>query len=171
MVGGLKLTTKLELPPGDRDVVRKLELDGTFAIVDTRFTDPEVQAKINDLSHRTRGETPDRKAERVSSQFAGTFKLRDGRLVIPVVTFDVPGAAVRLSGSYGLVSEQIDFAGVVETNATISAMTTGFRSLLLKPADLIFRKDGGGSTVPIRIAGTRDDPSFGLDKGRVFRRQ
>jgi hypothetical protein len=171
MIGALKLTTKLELPPGDRDVVRKLELDGAFAIVDTRFTDPEVQTKINDLSHRTRGESPDQKAARVSSQFAGTFTLRNGRLVIPAVAFDVPGAAVRLSGSYGLVSEQIDFAGVVETNATISAMTTGFKSLLLKPVDLIFRKDGGGSAVPIKITGTRNDPSFGLDKARVFRRQ
>ena len=75
MTGALKLSTKFVLPPGDRDVVEKLLLNGTFKIVDTRFTSPDVQARINGLSQRTRGQNPDRKAETVSSQFAGTFKL------------------------------------------------------------------------------------------------
>ena len=49
-------------------------------------------------------------------------------------------------------------------------MTTGYKSLLLKPIDLIFKRDGGGSAIPIRITGTRREPAFGLDKGRVFNR-
>jgi len=170
MTGALKLTTKFELPPGDRDVVEKLKLDGAFTIADARFASFDVQTRINELSHRTRGQNPVQKAQRVSSRFAGTFRLRQGQLAIPHVTFDVPGSAIRLSGTYGLVSEHIDFAGTVFTEARISEMTTGFKSLLLKPVDLLFKWDGGGSAIPIKITGTRNAPAFGLDKGRVFKR-
>jgi AsmA-like C-terminal region len=171
MTGALNLTTKLVLPPGDRDVVQKLRLDGTFTIAGTRFASSDVQAKINELSHRTRGETPDQRTERVSSHFAGSFTLADGTLSIPDVAFDVPGSAIRLSGSYGLVSEKIDFAGTAYTDARISEMTTGSKRVLLKPFDLIFKRNGGGAAIPIKITGTRGDPSFGLDTRHVFTRQ
>ena len=169
MVGALTLTTTFVLPPGDRDVVEKLQLDGAFTIAGARFTSGETQAKINGLSQRTRGKNPEAAPAHVSSQFAGAFKLRNGRLTIPHVTFDVPGAAIRLSGTYGLVSQQIDFTGTVFTDAKISEMTTGFKSLLLKPVDLLFNKKDGGSAIPVTIGGTRGAPSFGLDKGRILK--
>ena len=170
MSGALKLTTKFELPPGDRDVVEKLELDGVFTIADASFASPLVQTKINELSRRTQGQDEEQKGKRVVSQFAGRFTLRASQLSLPHVTFDVPGSAVRLSGHYGLASENIDFAGTVFTDASISEMTTGYKSLLLKPIDLIFKKEGGGSAIPIRITGTRAAPAFGLDKSRVLKR-
>ena len=169
MAGALKLTTRFEIPPGDRDVVEKLQLDGAFTITDARFASPDVQTKINELSRRTQGQVA-QKAERVSSQFAGKFTLGAAQLALPNVTFDVPGSAIRLGGHYGLVSEQIDFAGTIFTDATLSEMTTGYKSVLLKPFDLVFKKEKGGSAIPIRITGTRSAPAFGLDKGRVFKR-
>jgi hypothetical protein len=170
MTGVLKLQTTFVLPPGDRDVVQKLLLNGTFSIAATRFASSEIQTKINELSHRTRGQSPVQKTERVSSQFAGAFKLANGVLELPHVTFDIPGSAVRLAGRYGLVSEKIDFSGDVLTDAKVSQMTTGYKSVLLKPVDPIFGKDGGGSSIPVKITGTRAAPSFGLDKGRVFKK-
>lgn len=170
MSGALKMTTRFEIPPGDRDVVEKLQLDGAFTISSARFASPHVQTKINELSRRTQGQVTAQRAEQVVSQFAGKFTLRSGQLSLPHVTFDVPGSAIRLAGHYGLVSEQIDFAGTIFTDASLSEMTTGYKSLLLKPIDLIFKKPGGGSAIPIRITGTRKDPAFGLDKGRVVHR-
>jgi len=151
-------------------VVEKLQLDGAFTIGNARFASPTVQTKINELSRRTQGQVAAQKAEQVVSQFAGKFTLRSGQLSLPHVTFDVPGSAIRLAGQYGLVSEQIDFAGTIFTEASLSEMTTGYKSLLLKPIDLIFKRPGGGSAIPIRITGTRKDPAFGLDKGRVINR-
>ena len=55
MSGALKLTTRFELPPGDRDVVEKLQLDGVFTIANASFASPLVQSKINELSRRTQG--------------------------------------------------------------------------------------------------------------------
>ena len=43
MTGALTLQTVMILPPGDVDVVEKLQLDGKFTIEKTRFTDPGIQ--------------------------------------------------------------------------------------------------------------------------------
>jgi len=170
MTGALKIRTTFVLPPGDRDVAQKLQLAGTFAISGTRFTSPDLQAKVNELSHRTRGQRPNDKAVPVSSGFTGTFSLKNSQLTIPEGTYDVPGSTIRLSGNYGLLSEEVDFAGTAYTDAKISEMATGFKRLLLKPVDFILRKSGGGSAIPIRITGTRTEPRLGLDKSRVFKR-
>jgi hypothetical protein len=48
---------------------------------------------------------------------------------------------------------------------------TGWRSLLLKVVDPLFKKkEGSGSAIPIKIGGSRSAPDFGLDVRRVFRR-
>jgi hypothetical protein len=168
MTGDLKLKTKFVLPPGEVDVVRKLQLDGQFSIDRAKFTDFDIQKKINELSHRGRGIKDAPKTSGVASDFDGKFKLGDALLRIPDVTFKVPGAGVRLAGSYGLTSEQLDFKGTLFLDVKVSQTTSGFKSLLLKVVDPIFDKKGGGSAIPIKISGKRSDPSFGLDKGRIF---
>jgi hypothetical protein len=168
MVGSLALRTKFELPPGQADVVDKLRLDGQFAIEDGRFTNADVQQKINELSRRARGQKINGAApQRVSSDFTGRFALRDGSLRLQRVTFNVPGAVVDLSGRYGLRTETLAFSGNLFMDAKISQTTTGVKSLLLKIVDPLFRKNGR-TVVPLRVSGTRDMPSFGLDFGRVF---
>ena len=44
-------------------------------------------------------------------------------------------------------------------------MTTGWKSILLKPLDPLFSKKGAGTEVPIKITGTESAPHFGLDFG------
>ena len=172
MSGALRLRTTFVLPPADREVIERLRLGGRFAIAGARFANPDVQTKINELSHRSRGKAPTEDKQRVSSHFDGTFKLADGTLTIPTVTFDVPGSLVRLSGTYALVPETIDFSGTLEMDASVSQLTTGFKSKLLRLVDPIFAKKGGGGTeIPIRISGVRSHPSFGVDKGRFFKRR
>jgi hypothetical protein len=84
------------------------------------------------------------------------------------VKFDVPGAIVQLAGRYVLERENIDFKGTLFMDAKVSETTTGIKRILLKVVDPLFRRDGGGSAIPIKIGGVRDNPSFGLDKGRIF---
>jgi hypothetical protein len=170
MNGSLTLKTKMILPPGKEDVVRKLRLDGSFSLARTRFTDAGIQRKIEELSQRSRGKTAQRAAEAVTSDFKGSFKLAKGVLRLPMVSFDVPGALVRLSGKYGLTSEAIDFSGTLNMHAKVSETTTGIKSVLLKAVDPLFKGRHGGSVIPIKISGSRDNPSFGLDKGRLFKR-
>jgi hypothetical protein len=169
MRGGLKLNTKFVLPPGESDVPERLRLDGDFAVARVRFTSYDVQAKINELSRRSRGRA-DQPTDRVASDFNGRFRLGDGRLALPALTFAVPGAQVQLAGRYSLKPETLDFQGQLLMDAKVSQTQTGIKSLLLKAVDPLFNRRGGGSAIPIHIRGKRSDPDFGLDVRRVFRR-
>jgi hypothetical protein len=174
MTGALQLTTKFVLPPGDADVSQRLRLDGRFVIAKTRFTNYDVQGKINELSKRTRGDAEDPRNENVVSNFGGRFRLANGHLMLPDLTFAVPGAKVELAGGYALKPETLDFKGQVVTDAAMSEMVTGWKKWLMKPADVIFRKpkkDGKGSVIPIKVTGTRNDPKFGIDLRSVFNRR
>ena len=73
------------------------------------------------------------------------------------------GAEVRLTGSYNLPDETLDFRGNLRMQAKLSQTVTGKKSFFLKLADPFFKKDGAGSVVPIHISGTRDNPKFALD--------
>ncbi|HTK30097.1 MAG TPA: hypothetical protein VL309_11115 [Vicinamibacterales bacterium] len=170
MVGGLKMTTTFVLPPGENDVVDRLRLSGRFAISRARFTSPEVQTKINELSHRSRGRDADAPKDTVVSDFTGTFALGGGRLSLPSFAFAVPGAQVKLTGRYAIKPELVDFHGDLLMDARVSDTQTGLKRLLLKVVDPLFRKAGGGSTIPIKITGSRGNPSFGVDMHRVFHR-
>ena len=77
---------------------------------------------------------------------------------------------MHLAGKYGIEDESLDFAGTVYLDAKISETMTGYKRLLLKLADPLFKRKGGGSAIPIKITGTRKDPSFGLDAGRLFKK-
>lgn len=174
MAGVLRLQTKLVIPPGDADVVRKLELDGRFDISRGRFTDQGVQTRVTELSLRASGkptkkDEPPQPPPRITSDFTGRFVLKHGMLSLPSVTFDVPGALVALGGRYGLEPGTIDFKGNLYMDAKISETTTGFKSVLLKVVDPLFRKEGK-TVIPLKIDGTRADPHFGLDVKRVFNR-
>ncbi|MBI4487282.1 MAG: hypothetical protein HY655_14865 [Acidobacteria bacterium] len=171
MSGGLKLDTRFLLPPGDADVVERLQLDGRFAIASARFTNYDVQRKIEELSTRGRGVKRDAPNDRVVSNFEGRFKLAGGTLHLPAVQFAVPGATVKLAGSYALKAEALDFSGQLLLDAKISQTVTGFKSVLLKVVDPFFKqKDGRGSALPIRIHGRRNAPQFGLDLKRALKK-
>ena len=105
----------------------------------------------------------------MTSDFAGRFTFGNGTLALSTLTFDVPGAIVELNGQYALRRETLAFSGNLFMDAKVSQTTTGWKSLVLRAVDPLFRKNGR-TTIPIKITGTRDDPSFGLDVGRVIRR-
>jgi len=168
MTGGLTVSTSFLLPPGDRDVIDKLRLEGTFAVATARFTAAAVQAKVNAFSTKARGirdDTPDP----VVSNFSGRFAMRDGVIRFSNVAFTMPGTRVTMSGHYVMASEALDFRGTVHLDAKLSAMTTGMKSLLVRLIDGLFRHNDI-TVIPITIGGTADAPKVKLDIGRVFKR-
>jgi hypothetical protein len=169
MTGALRLQTKFTLPPGDIDVVKKLQLDGRFAIGRGRFTNPDVQRKINELSDKASAKGNDAEVASVSSDFTGRFKMQRGVLVLPSVTFDVPGAVVELAGQYAMQSETIDFAGNLFMDAKLSETQTGWKAMVLKIFDPLVRKNGK-TVIPLKISGSRNDPHFGVDVKKVVTR-
>jgi hypothetical protein len=172
MTGALALHADMNLPAGPQDVIDRLQLGGAFQVNDARFTNAEIQKKLSDLSERARGLDPEEHATHVASNFQGQFKLADKVLSLREGAFDVPGALLRVSGTYGLGSEALQFDGTVRMKATISqASGGGMKSVMLKVVDPLFKRDGSGAILPITIRGTRNEPKFGLDFGRVLKRQ
>jgi hypothetical protein len=167
MTGATRFTTEFVLPPGPQDVMSKLALNGQFMVVAARFNDPNIQGKLDGLSRRSRGEvTAAQKAvdeKAITSDLSAHFALQAGMLTLADLNFSVPGAHILLNGTYGLHTEDIDLHGKAKLDARLSQMTTGFKSKLLKLADPFFAKDGAGTVLPIKITGTRTNPSFGLD--------
>lgn len=172
MTGQLALHADMNLPAGPQDVMDRLELAGEFAIAAARFSDGSIQAKISDMSERARGLKPEEHFDNVMSGVKGKFRLDRGVLSIRESSFGIPGATVQIAGRYGLRDAALEFDGTVRMQATISqAAGGGVKSFFLKAVDPLFRKRGAGAVVPIRIRGSRDEPKFGLDVGRVFGRK
>ena len=155
------------MPAGDRDVIDKLELAGSFSLDQARFSNVNIQERINTLSQRAKGETSEDGPSVVSS-LSGTFTLRGGTLTFADLSFGVPGAIVQLAGTYDVKSELLDFRGHLLLDASLAETTSGFKAVVAKMAQPLFRRRGGGSKLPIRISGTRDKPAFGLDVRRAL---
>ena len=167
MTGVMKLRTKFLLPPGDRDAIQKLRLDGNFSVDRAEFTKAQVQDKVDAFSTKARGvndDTPDP----VVSNFRGTFKMRDGAIHFSNVTFAMPGARVNVSGRFVMESEALDFRGTVRLDAKLSQLTTGVKSFFLRTVDGLFRHDDI-TVVPITIGGTANKPKVGLDFGKAIK--
>lgn len=168
--GSVALHTDFDLPPGQADVMDRLNLAGEFDVDAGRFMDPEVQAKVIEISKRARGKADDAREVEVVSDLHGKFRLDAAVLALQDMTFAIPGATVKIGGRYGLRTEQLEFDGSARMDATVSQMAGGgAKSFVLKIVDPLFRKDGAGAVLPIKVRGTRQQPKFGLDIGRALR--
>ena len=162
MTGALSFQSSIIIPPGDVEVVKKLKLDGTATVASARFTDPNVQQKINEMSDRASGMPGVPHDQTALSDLHTKFVMNNGEIRFSALTFAIPGAEVNLTGTYGILNETLDFEGHVRTEAKLSQMTTGFKHVLLKAVDPFFKKHGAGAEFPVHIRGTREHPEFGL---------
>jgi hypothetical protein len=166
MTGRLGMKTKLQIRPGNQRVIEKMGLNGRFTLSQIHFTNPAVQDKVDMLSLRAQGAPREAKpgAEDVRSQMVGQFALGGGKLDFKQLDYKLPGANVQLAGVYSLDGKEFDFGGIVRTDAKISQMVESrWKSLLLKPVDPFFKKNGAGAEIPVKITGTKGEPKFGLD--------
>lgn len=171
LTGSLTMKTSLEIPPGEAPVHERIQLKGRFSLADAQFTNPKIQGRIADLSLRGQGRPKDAKNPSDDAQVRATmqsdFAMARGVITLPDLKYTMPGADIEMKGTYGVEGGALDFAGSAKMQATVSQMLGGWKGLLLKPADRLFKKDGAGTDVPIHITGTRQDPHFGVDFGRL----
>ena len=168
MTGPLTMKTRFSLPPGPAGVADRIQLDGAFHVSGAHFTNQKVQEKLDTISLISQGE-PKQAHEHIqtdiSTELSGKFDLRNGSLSFSLLHFLIPGTHIDMTGAYSLDGRKFDFHGKAKLEATLSQMTTGWKSFLLKPVDRFFRKDGAGTEIPIKVTGTQSEPKFGLDFG------
>jgi hypothetical protein len=168
MMGTVHLQTKLDLPPGQAMVSDRLGLRGHFRVSGVHFNNEKIQSKVDALSMRSQGKpklATDNIPDNVQSEMRGVFQLREGELSFSELHFRVPGTRVSMTGVYTLDGREFDFHGKARMNARLSQMVTGWKSVLLKPVDPFFSKDGAGTEIPIKVTGTEGEPHFGPDFG------
>jgi hypothetical protein len=166
LTGTVHIVTSLTVAAGPEDVSGRLNMQGKFHVNDGYFTNDKLQTRIDTLSLRGLGEP--RLLNRASqvtvpTELDGRFSLSDRVLSFSSLHFEVPGTGADMSGQYSLDGRTFDFHGILKMQATLSRMTTGWKSILLKPVDPFFRRHGNGTEVPFTITGTRSEPHFGLD--------
>ena len=168
MSGAVAMKTDMYLPPGAGDISDRLQLKGRFHINDGHFSNEKLQKKIDDFSLRGMGEPKliNKGPEIiVPTELQGTYTLKNSMLAFSFLHFQVPGTHADMTGQYSLDGNTFDFHGRLRLDAKLSEMTTGWKSILLKPVDPFFHKNGAGTQLPFKITGTRSEPHFGLDFG------
>jgi hypothetical protein len=169
VTGMVRLKTKFDLPPGEPEVDHRLRLSGNFQVSGAHFTNDKIQSKVDALSMRSQGKpklATDNIPDNIRSELIGTFNLNDGTISFSQLRYQIPGTQVDLTGTYSLDGNQFDFHGKARMDAKLSQMVTGWKSILLKPVDPFFSKDGAGTEIPVKITGTKSEPHFGVDFGR-----
>jgi hypothetical protein len=159
------------VPPEGRPFLQEVRLDGEFGVSDGRFTSGDTQSKIDTLSERARGMKPDPQRDNnqdqddVISDLRGRVTLRNGVATLSDFYFEVPGAKAKTNGTYNLLNERVDLHGKLGTEAKFSQTTGGFKSVLLKPFDALFKGKHHAAVVPVKLTGTYSNPQAGLDLG------
>lgn len=161
--GPMRLEGEAVLAPGREPFLRKVRLDGHFAIADLQFLHGNTQKHVDKLSERARKKT-DKKGEDppdVVSSLQGEVHLRDGTAELSDMRFTTPGARAWGAGSYSLLTKQIDIHGKLATQASLSKIAGGgLKSLLLLPLDPFFKKKHAGAVLPVKITGVYPHPAF-----------
>ena len=159
------------IPPGKESVIEKLQLSkGEFELSHVQFSSDKMQGRIVELSMRGQGKPKEAKTTDLSTVFSemnGHFELGEGKLQLPDLSYRVPGAEIVAHGVYGLQEGSLAFEGDARLDATVSQVVGGWKGFLLKPADRLLKKNGAGTDVPIHVEGTRKEPKFGVDFGRI----
>jgi hypothetical protein len=163
MTGAARLQAKIDIGEGSADLIDRMKLSGQFEIAGARFTSPSTEQKIETLSLKGQGEPGAAPVGDPVSDFSGNLRVVNGVVTLSRLDFDVTGAAVALDGTYDLDSGQLDMRGKLRLQAKLSQTTTGVKSFFLKAVDPFFEGKDAGTVLPIKITGTKDNPSFGLD--------
>ena len=165
MTGRVDFDVKIVVPSEKVPYQEKLRLSGPFTLRAALFTNPKVQAQLDDMSRRARGEPSNMAITGAASTFRGRMTLGRQLLTLENLVFRIEGAQVRLSGRYDLKADTVDFRGQVRTDARLSQMMKSrWKQLLLKPVDPFFARDGAGAQFDIAVTGPAASPRFGLDR-------
>jgi hypothetical protein len=167
--GRLLIDAAMDLPQGKEPVLSRLRLEGSVRAERVTFTNDVVQDKIDLLSRKGQGRPADTSIDEVASHMSSKFELQNGQFTYESLSFNVQGANVRMNGTHSLRSKSLKLAGEVLLDATVSQTMTGYKSWLLKPFDPLFRKNGAGTRLAIRVEGTQDQPKVGLEIGKTLR--
>jgi hypothetical protein len=164
MVGAMTFRVEVQVPPGDKDFIKRVISQGDFVIGSADLTTPTTQKEVDSLSQVAVGGKPNETPpESVAENMKGHVEMKNAVATFTDVYFGVPGASAHMHGTYGVLTEKINLHGDLRVDSKLSKGSTGIKATLLKVAEPFFKKRKQGEVVPIKVDGTFDHPSYGLD--------
>ena len=152
ILGPVGFRAQIVLPPGKGIFKQRVELTTQFGIRDAGFSSAETQDSVDTLSIRAKG-LPHDAPERVLSDLSGRVVLREGVATLTDLCFRIPGAVANLSGTFNVLTEQVNLHGKLDTAAELSKTTTGIKSVFLKVLDPVFKRKHAGAVIPVAVVG------------------
>jgi hypothetical protein len=168
VTGVASLRSRAWVGPTGKPFLQRLRVDGQFNLPAARATNPQIENGISAFSMREHdasaksGVDPpsDPSADQTSghddvlSSLGGPVTIQNGVIATQSLLFQVPGAHVRLHGTFNLNDRSVHLIGTLKMDSGISYATTGWKSVLLKPLSPFFkRKHHPGSEIPIAVMG------------------
>jgi hypothetical protein len=163
------VTLKGILPTGEGRALDRLDVTGTIGLEDAQFSSRAMQTKLREMSRRGQGRGKDDLPESAVVDLKGTFRILNSQARFRSMQFNTDGARVSLVGNYGLRDMALDFTGTVRFEASMSKVVGGVKGFFLKALDPLFKKQGAGSVVPIRMTGTLKEPKTSVQMGKIFK--
>jgi hypothetical protein len=160
LTGAMNFKAQVLVPPGKRDFIERVNLQGDFGIDAASFTRSTTQEKVDTLSQVAQGEKENSDPASVIENLKGHVVLKDAIAKFSDLSFSVPGALAHVHGTYGLLTQQVNLHGTVQVDNKLSK---GVKSFLLKVVEPFLKNKNAGEIVPIKIGGTFRHPSYGLD--------
>jgi hypothetical protein len=165
--GAVWLHSHARLTPAGEGLtfLKRLQMDGVFNIPSERLTNRNTEKKLSDFSQRAQGAKPAEQQPAVGDGFEGgsaeafsslngRATIRDGIVSTQRLNFQVPGADVKVNGTFNLHDGKVHMLGDVSMQSDVSHAATGVKSILLKPLVPFFKKHNAGAKIPIAITGS-----------------
>jgi hypothetical protein len=95
----------------------------------------------------------------------GSLEAARGTARVDQLSFDVPGAHAKLSGTFSLTGYQSNLHGVLMTGGDVADATTGIKSVFLKALTPFFRHHKHDKIVPFKVTGPLGKTTVSLDLG------
>ena len=169
MTGPISLHARVAIPGGKRPFIQRVRVQGEFGIDGASFTKLETQRQVNTLSFRAEGQKVPKAAADLPDPPAtvqGQLNLAEGVARFSHLSFSVPGAAADMHGAYNLNDERVDFRGELKVDKKFSKTAHGLPSHVITWAGekLFAKSTGEGEILNVKLTGTYQHPSFGLQK-------
>ena len=173
VAGDVRGTSSLRVTPGGngRKFLDRLSMDAHMTLSDEKFTRRSMEESLSAFSRRAMGASTTSAEARPAPPSAGepdvmlaakgAAQLRGGVAHTSNLTALFPGAEIHLGGTYDFHTSTVHMTGNLTMKSDISHVTTGFKSLLLKPLSPFFRHHNGPegapavTVVPIAVTGTK----------------
>jgi hypothetical protein len=162
MTGIVGLCAHVTIPPQIHPFLKKVQLTGNFGIDTGSFTKLQTQQEVDKLSAESR-EQDDRDPTTVLSGLKGQVELKEGIARFTDLAFSIPGAVAQMGGNYNVITHKVDLHGTLKMDSSLSRTAHGPKAVIMKIMDPFFKRKPKGSEVPVKMTGTYEKPSFGLD--------